>query len=209
MRKAFTLIELLVVVTVLPIVMVAISGVYATFIRDIPRTTRVLQENTTVLDLLGQMRRDVDGAVGLPEQFEGRHASERTLLIEQPGQVICYQIEDGRIVRTVLTGGIAKAFGLDDGEPPVTASHRQAALDDATLENSAAPPSLEASQSQDRLWRMRNAVIAWRLWERDGRAYAVEIHSHVKQRVDGFQREKLANTQVFFPHGLVKEGEIR
>ena len=105
MRKAFTLVELLVVVTVLPFVMVAVSGVYATFIRDIPRTTRVLQENTTVLDLLRQIRRDVDEAVGLPEQFEGQHAGERTLLIEQPGRVIRYQIEDGRIVRTPFVAG--------------------------------------------------------------------------------------------------------
>ena len=187
MRKAFTLIELLVVVTVLPIVMVAISGVYATFIRDVPRTTRVLQENTTVLDLLGQMRRDVDGAVGLPERFEGQHASERTLLIEQPGHVICYQIEDGRVVRTLF---VVTPSGVSSDAPTGT---RQTG-----------PPSQE-----QRLWRMRDAVIAWRLWEQDGRAYAVEIHSHVKQRVDGFLREKLANTQVFFLHGLVKEGEIR
>jgi prepilin-type N-terminal cleavage/methylation domain-containing protein len=193
MRKAFTLIELLVVVTVLPIVMVAISGVYATFIRDVPRTTRVLQENTTVLDLLGQIRRDVDEAVGLPEQFEGQHAGEHTLLIEQPGRRICYQIEDGRIVRTVLSGAESEDKGqrMED----IVASNPQSAI--------------RNPQSGDRVWRTRDAVIAWRLWERDGRAYAVEIHSHVKQRVDGFLREKLANTQVFFPHGLVKEGEIR
>ncbi|MCX5646353.1 MAG: type II secretion system protein [Phycisphaerae bacterium] len=200
MRKAFTLIELLVVVTVLPIVMVAISGVYATFIRDVPRITRVLQENTTVLDLLEQMRRDVDGAVGLPERFEGQHASERTLLIEQPGHVICYQLEDGRIVRTLF---VATPSGVSSDALAGTLQTR--------------PPS-----DQERVWRIRDAVITWRLWEGDpnraaprlgagheGRAYAVEIHSHVKQRVDGFLREKLADTQVFFLHGLVKEGEIR
>jgi hypothetical protein len=52
-------------------------------------------------------------------------------------------------------------------------------------------------------------VIAWRLWEHDGPAYAVEIHSHVKQRVERSLREKLANTQVFFVHGLAQEGEIQ
>jgi prepilin-type N-terminal cleavage/methylation domain-containing protein len=186
MRKAFTLIELLVVVTVLPIVMVAISGVYATFIRDVPRTTRVLQENTTVLDLLGQIRRDVDEAVGLPEQFAGQHAGERTLLIEQPGRRICYQIEDGRIVRTLF---VVTPSGVSS---------------DALTGTLPTGPQSEP----ERVWRTRDAVIAWRLWERDGRAYAVEIHSHVKQRVNGFLRKKLANTQVFFPHGLVKEGEI-
>ena len=193
MRKAFTLIEMLAVVTILPFIMVAVSGVYATFIRDIPRTTRVLQENTTVLNLLGQMRRDVDAAVGLPEQFEGQRAGARTLLIEQPGQVICYQIEDGQVVRTVLSGAMSEDTGRK--------------IEDAVASN---PQSaIHNPQSEDRLWRMRDAVIAWRLWQREGKAYAVEIHSHVKQRVEGRLREKLANTQVFFVHGPAEEGEIR
>lgn len=55
---------------------------------------------------------------------------------------------------------------------------------------------------------MRDAVIAWRLWVHDDRAYAVEIHSHVKQWVSGFLREKLANSQVFFIHGFAGEGEV-
>ena len=185
MRRAFTLIELLVVVTVLPFVMVAVSGVYATFIRDIPRTTRVLQENTTVLDLLRQIRRDVDGAVGLPEQFRGQHAGEHTLLIEQPSRVIRYQIEDGRIVRTPFV---------------VTPSGVSSDALTGTLQT--------GSQSEEpRVWRMRDAVIAWRLWEQDGRGYAVEIHSHVKQWVSNFPREKLANTQVFFIHASAQGGE--
>lgn len=166
MRKAFTLIEVLVVLAVMPFVLLVISGVYTTFIRDIPRSTRTLQVNTTVLDVLRQMRRDMDGAVGLPEQFEDRHAGERTLLVEQPGRMICYQLEDGRIVRTVL----------------------------------AKPPTQE-----QRVWRVPEAVVGWRPWVRDGRAHAVEIHSHVNERVGGRVREKLANSQVFFLQELVKE----
>jgi prepilin-type N-terminal cleavage/methylation domain-containing protein len=111
MRKAFTLVEVLLVVTIVPFVLVAISGVYATFIRDIPRTTRVLQQNATVLDLLQQMRRDMDGAVGLPEQFDDRHAGESTLLIAQAVGVICYQWRDGQVVRTVLGGQISPDRG--------------------------------------------------------------------------------------------------
>jgi prepilin-type N-terminal cleavage/methylation domain-containing protein len=193
MRKAFTLIEMLVVVAVLPFVMVIVSGVYVTFIRDIPRATRALQENTTVLNLLGQMRRDVDAAVALPEQFEGRRAGERTLLIEQPGCVICYQIEDGRILRTVLSGVTSADAGQSRASVP------------ARPEESCG----DARPTKDRLWRARDAVIAWRLWQREGKAYAVEVHSHVKQRVEGRLREKLANTQVFFLHGPAEEGEIR
>jgi len=185
MRKAFTFIELLVVVTILPVIMVAVSGVYATFIRDVPRATRLLQENTTVLNLLQQMRRDVDGATGLPEQFEGQRADEHTLLIEQPGGVICYQLDNGRVVRTLLG---------------VTPSGSSSNALTGTLQTE--------SPAQERLWRVPHAVIAWRLWEHDGRAYAVEIHSHVKQQIEGLWREKLANSYVFFIRSLAQEGEI-
>jgi prepilin-type N-terminal cleavage/methylation domain-containing protein len=184
MRRAFTLIEVLVVVAVMPVVLVVISRVYATFICDIPRTTRVLQVNTTVLDALRQIRRDVDGAVGLPEQFADRHAGAGTLLIEQPGRVICYQLEDGRIVRTPLAA-----------TPPGVSSNVPA---------STPPTGLQCEEQ--RLWRVPEAGIAWRPWTHDGKAYAVEIHSCVRQRSAGRVREKLANSQVFFLQELVKEG---
>jgi prepilin-type N-terminal cleavage/methylation domain-containing protein len=170
MRKAFTLVELLAVVAVAPTLLVIISGVYATFIRDIPRTTRTLQVNTTVLDALRQMSRDVDGALELPQQWQDQQAGERTLLIAQPGRVIRYQVEEGRLVRTVLDS---------------------------------------PSAAEQRVWRVPAAVIAWRLWVRDGRAYAVEIHSHVKEWVGHRQQEKLAASRVCFLHGLALEGEIQ
>ena len=185
MRKAFTLVELLVVVTVLPFVMVAVSGVYATFIRDIPRTTRVLQENTTVLDLLQQIRRDMDKAIGLPEPHDDE-ARATILLIEQPDGVIRYQLWDGQVVRTPLSGQIPEDEGQRTGDI-VTSDPR----------------------SHERIWRVPDAVIAWDRWMRNDRPYAVEIHSHVKQWVSGFLREKLANSSVFFVHGLAKEGEIQ
>ncbi len=196
MRKAFTLVELLVVVTVLPFIMVVVSGVYATFIRDIPATTRVLQENTTVLHLLEQMRRDADGAIGLPKQFNGQYADERILLIAQPGQVIRYQIEDGRIVRTpfvVTPSGVSRTEGVSPAERGSESRDASGYALTGTLQT--------GPQSEERVWRTRNAVIAWRLWQQDGRAYAVEVHSHVKQQVTGLWREKLANSRVFFIHG--------
>jgi type II secretory pathway pseudopilin PulG len=171
-RRAFTLIELLVMVAVMPFVMVAVSGVYATFIRDIPRTTRVLQENTTVLDLLRQIQRDMDRATGLPEQFDGQTAGADLLLIEQSGRVIGYRRENGQVVRTVLQG-------------------RQTSV-----------------AAEQRNWRMPHAEVTWRPWVREGRAYAVEIHSHIRQRISGLAREVLANSHVFFVHGAAAEGEV-
>ena len=102
MRKAFTLIELLVVVATLPFVMLAISGVFVTIIRDVPRTTRLLQHNTTVLNMTQQLRRDMDEATGLPEEHDGRQAGQDTLLIETSGRIVCYEVKPKRIVRTML-----------------------------------------------------------------------------------------------------------
>ena len=102
MRKAFSLIEMLVVIMVLPFVTIALSRVFATFIRDVPRMTKVVQRNTTVLDMVRQLREDIDRAVALPDAFETHHSDERSLLIELPNEVIHYRIQQGGIARTVL-----------------------------------------------------------------------------------------------------------
>jgi prepilin-type N-terminal cleavage/methylation domain-containing protein len=103
MRKAFTLVELLVVVMVLPAATLVLSRVFATFIRDIPRMTRVVERNTTVLDMVQQMREDLDRAVALPNAFETRRSDGRTLLVKMADGVICYELQDGHGVRSVLS----------------------------------------------------------------------------------------------------------
>jgi type II secretory pathway pseudopilin PulG len=104
MRKAFTLIEVLVLAIVAPLMLVVVSRIFSTFIQDIPRETRVVQQNTTALDLLAQIRQDVDMAVGLPERFGATSCDEHTLLIQQPQAVVCYRLEEGRTVRMLLKG---------------------------------------------------------------------------------------------------------
>ncbi len=101
MRKGLSLIQMLVVIVVLPSVMIVISGIFATFIRDIPRDTRLLQQNTTVLDMLGRLHDDMDRAASLPESVGAAHSDEHTLLIELPEHVVCYQLQDGAVTRTV------------------------------------------------------------------------------------------------------------
>lgn len=173
MRKAFTLVEMLMLIVVAPVVLVVISGVFATFIRDLPRETRVVQQHTTVLDMLRQIRRDADQAVALPVQFDGMHADDRTLLIEQPDSVICYQFETGQAMRTLLKGP-------DGGDA-----------------------------DERRTWRVPDAVVTCRLWTRESAAYAVELHSHVRQWASTTQRERLAGDYVFFLHGLAKMREVQ
>lgn len=173
MRKAFTLIEMLVVITIAPLMMVVVSKIFATLIQDIPRETRVVQQSTTTLDMLQEIRQDVDEAVGLPERFGDTRADEHTLLIGRPDTVICYRFEEGRAVRMMLKGQGA------------------------------------AGPNDQRVWRMPNAVITWQPWTRDGKAYAVEMHSYVQQRFANLLRKRLANSQVFFVHGAGKGREVR
>ncbi len=101
MRKAFALVEVLVMITIAPLVMIAISGIFRTFIRDIPRDTRLLQENTAVLDMLRHLHDDMDGAVRLPDSAGATRSNEHALLIELPELVVCYQLQDGGATRTV------------------------------------------------------------------------------------------------------------
>lgn len=101
-RKAFSLVEMLVVITVLPFAAIAFSGLFATSVRDVPRMTRIVQENTSVLDLVRHIRDDIDAAVGLPDAFAEVRSDDRTLLIDLPEGAICYRIDEAGVTRTVL-----------------------------------------------------------------------------------------------------------
>jgi prepilin-type N-terminal cleavage/methylation domain-containing protein len=113
MKKAFTLIEILVVITVLPFVAIAFSSLFATFIRDVPRMARIVQENTSALDLVRHIRDDVDAAVGLPDPVGDIENDERTLLIALPEKVIAYRIEEDGVTRSAL--GSEEAQGQAEG----------------------------------------------------------------------------------------------
>ena len=103
MRKAFSLIELLTVMVVFASVSIAFAALFTTIITDIPKSYRVVQENTSLLNMLRQMHRDVDGAKGLPESFAGHTTDEELLLIELPDAMICYQLKNGEVLRRRLT----------------------------------------------------------------------------------------------------------
>jgi len=102
MRKGFTIVEMLVVIIVLPFILLVLDGLYKTLLTNIPASYRIAQENTTLLDMLEQMHRDIDKATGLPESFAGQTANDKLVIIELDDSVICYQIKDGRAIRRKL-----------------------------------------------------------------------------------------------------------
>ncbi len=113
MRKGFTLVEMLVVIIVLPFVILVLDGLFSTLIRDIPRSYRVMQENTSLLSMLEQMQQDIDKAKGLPESFDEYTTSNKLLLIELAEGMICYQLKDDK-ARTVRRSSLASRVTGDE-----------------------------------------------------------------------------------------------
>ena len=103
MRKGFTLVEVLVVLAVLPFMMIVFGGLFNTLIKDIPRSHRVVQENTSLLSMLDRIQKDIDKAKGLPESFGEYTTGDKLLLIELPEGMICYQLKDEKVLRHKLT----------------------------------------------------------------------------------------------------------
>jgi type II secretory pathway component PulJ len=109
MRKAFTLVEILIVIMTVPVVYGILFTVFNPVIIDVPRLTRVVQENTTLLNMLSEMQRDIEKAKGLPGTFEGQTSSDKLLLIESADGVTYYKLEGGRVIKGELRKGQSEA----------------------------------------------------------------------------------------------------
>lgn len=104
MRKGMTLVEVLIVMVVLPFAAVAFDVLFRSTFSDIPRSTRLVQENTSLLNMLEQMRQDIGAAKAMPESSGQYTAGEGLLLIEIADGVLGYQLKDGKVLRYRLTG---------------------------------------------------------------------------------------------------------
>ncbi len=102
MRRGYSLVELVVAMVVVSSVSIVLAGLFTTIISDIPRLCGVVQENTSVLNMLEQMHEDVDVAEGLPESFGEYTTDKNLLLIELPHGLVCYQLKDGKVLRRRL-----------------------------------------------------------------------------------------------------------
>jgi len=104
MRKGMTLVEVLIVMVVLPFAAAAFDVLFRSTLSDIPRSTRLVQENTSLLNMLEQMRQDIAAAKAMPESSGQYTAGEGLLLIEIADAVLGYQLKDGKVLRYRLTG---------------------------------------------------------------------------------------------------------
>ncbi len=165
-REGFTLVEMIVVMAIIPIAAFALDSLFYAFLTDIPRSSHVIQENTTLLNMLSQMRTDIDKAKGLPQSFLGRTAGDELLLIEQHDDVICYQLKQEQVLRYVLTD------------------------------------AQDANGEDIRVWSVPNAVVQWHVWRSNGKGYAVEVSTSVKQKLRERWQKKMANSHLYFVGAL-------
>jgi len=189
MRKGFTLVEILVIIVVLPFVLVVLDGLFRTLLHDIPWSWRLVQQNTTVLNMLEQLQQDTDKAKGLPKSFAGRTASDELLLIELTDGVVCYQLKDGRVIRRKLTDT------RDSSEPDSETTFRQ------TLRRSLRR-TYAGYAEQERVWSLPNTKIQWQVWARNGKGYAVQAETYSEQKVRGQWKKKMARSHLYFVGAL-------
>ncbi|MBW7992709.1 MAG: prepilin-type N-terminal cleavage/methylation domain-containing protein [Planctomycetes bacterium] len=102
MRKGFTLVEVLTVVIVLPFMIVVLDGLFRTLIKDIPRSYKVVQANTSLISMLKEMQQDIDKAKGLPQTYNEYSSGDKLLLIDLPEGMICYQFKDDKVLKYIL-----------------------------------------------------------------------------------------------------------
>jgi len=136
MRKGMTLVEMLVVLIVLPFAMLAFDVLFRSAISDIPRSSRLVQENTTLLNMLEQMHKDISAAKSLPQSYGQDTAGEGLLLIELADSVVSYQLSGGKMLRRRLSA-------------PQEGEHADARV-----------WSLPNSQVQWRVWRLDGRAYA-------------------------------------------------
>ena len=102
MRKGYTFTDMIAVLCFFPVAALVLNVLFRTLVRDLPRSSHVVQENTSLLSALEQMQDDIQKAGRLPNAVEGYAADANGLLIAHPDEVIRYELKDGKIVRHKL-----------------------------------------------------------------------------------------------------------
>lgn len=103
MRKGNSIVELLVVIAVLAAISVPIATLSKTLMYDIPRSTKFVEANTSILNVLKYMKQDINSATGFPQSASQYTADANCLLIQQKDKTICYLLHDTAISRLTLS----------------------------------------------------------------------------------------------------------
>jgi len=102
MRKGFSFVECITVLAVIAVISIPLSQMFKVMIYDIPKSCKLIESNTSILDVLEYIRKDVNAAKSFPQTFQKYSAGENSLLIEQQNKTICYFAQQGEISRIVI-----------------------------------------------------------------------------------------------------------
>jgi len=101
MRKGTSLIEMLTVIFIIGVLLVPFAHLTSVTTRDIPRSYRTANSNTSLLAALQRMHQDINRAVEFPQSYGELSSDSRTLLIQLPDGLICYGFDGDKIIRYV------------------------------------------------------------------------------------------------------------
>ena len=101
-RRAYTIAELVGIMALTPVMAIALSGVFKIFITDLPKQAGLVQESTTLLNMVEHLRRDVSRGVALPASAGTLASDDKTLLVRLDKGVVAYRIGDGQVVRQAV-----------------------------------------------------------------------------------------------------------
>jgi len=103
MRKGMTLVEVVIVAITLPFAVIVFDTLFHSMLSDIPRSCRLVEENTTLLAVLEQMQQDISAAKALPKSSGQYTAGEGLLLIELADGMVSYELASGKMFRHRFT----------------------------------------------------------------------------------------------------------
>ncbi len=63
----------------------------------------------------------------------------------------------------------------------------------------------QGKAEEPRVWPIPHANIQWKVWERNGRGYAVETNTHIEYGRKGQWKQKMARSYLYFAGALGKE----
>jgi len=102
MKKGFSLVEVITVLAVIAVISIPLGRLSKFMMYDIPKSDKIIETNTSILNVLRYIKKDVNLAVNFPEKIKEYSANKNCLLIEQQNKTVCYLAEQGKVSRMVI-----------------------------------------------------------------------------------------------------------
>ncbi|MGA2093959.1 MAG: prepilin-type N-terminal cleavage/methylation domain-containing protein [Sedimentisphaerales bacterium] len=101
MRKGYLLIEMIVVMAIMTMLMVSMDRFFMVFANELPKDSRLLQENIVLLDAVSRIRADVASADAVSQKTDSGGETP-LLVIYRPADEIYYEFGKGQIIRRLV-----------------------------------------------------------------------------------------------------------